>query len=237
MNFIGIDLSLTSTAISVWNKNGYYFFSYLKNWEKPTKWTKVIQDHVHITGIKYQTNEDYSIQENLKLKDYSHNTDNIIKDIKNVMVDGKVYFGIEGYSYNSETSSLIDLVCMSTMLRKKLIDDLNAEMTVYSPSTLKRECCGLVYGWTAKGKKVITYSTRNSDGIAGGSFVKHQMVKALNDYPCESNLSILVKENFMEMYSMKSIPKPFDDLIDSYWCLKVLMNDKVFNLKKIKSDE
>ena len=237
MNFIGIDLSLTSTAVSIYNKNGYFFFSYLKNWEKPTKWTKNILDYVKITGIKYKQSEVYSEQENFKLTDYSSNVNNILNDIKNCLVDGKVIFGIEGYSYSSETSSLIDLVTMSTLLRNGLITNFNAEMNVYSPSTLKKETCGLVYGWTKKGVRSIKYSTRNPDGIAGGDFQKHQMLKALNDYPCDSKLSLFIKEFFGDLYTMKSIPAPIPDLIDSYWALKVLMNEKIFHIKKIINDD
>ncbi len=237
MNFIGIDMSLTSTAISVWNKNGYFFFSYLKNWEKPTKWTKNILDYVKITGVKYRQSETYTELENLKIEDYTTNVDNIINDIKNCMVEGEVFFAIEGYSYNSETSSLIDLVTMGTLLRSKLIKLLNAKMSVYSPSTLKKESCGLSYGWEKKGVRAIKYSTRNPDGIAGGDFQKHQMLKALNDYPCDSKLSIFTKEYFGDLYSMKSIPAPIPDLIDSYWCLKVLMNDKLFHIKRVINED
>ncbi len=236
MNFIGIDMSLSSTAISIWNKNGYFFLSYLKNWEKPTKWTKNIMDYVKITGVKYKVSEIYSEQENLKIDDYTANVDTIINDIKNCMIDGDIFFAIEGYSYNSETSSLIDLVTMGTLLRNKLKTILNAKMSVYSPSTLKKESCGLSYGWTKSGVRTIKYSTRSPDGIAGGDFQKHQMLKALNDYPCSSKLSLFTKQYFGDLYTMKSIPAPIPDLIDSYWCLKVLMNDKIFHIKKINND-
>ena len=231
-NYIGIDLSLTSTGISIHNSNGYFFFSYMKNWDKPTKWTKNL-DFVKITGVKYTLSEDYSELENLKLSNYSNTVSKIINDIKECLVDGKIIFAIEGYSYASETSSLIDLVTMSTLLRSKLILELQAEMRVYSPSTLKRETCGLVYGWIQKGKKTITYETRNSDGMAGGSFTKREMLKALNDYSCNTKLSLFVKEYYSDLYPMKSIPTPISDIIDSYWLLKVLMNDSVHYIKNI----
>jgi hypothetical protein len=232
-NYIGIDLSLTSAAISIFNKNGYRFLSYMKNWEKPTKWTKNLLDHVKITGVKYRISEDYSEQENYKIEDYRKNVETIINDIKNCIVDGDIAFAIEGYSYNSETSSIIDLVTMSTFLRDKLKTELNAKMYVYSPSTLKLQTCGLVYGWSKSGVKTIKYTTRNTDGMAGGNFKKREMMKALNDYPCDSNLSKFIKENYNELYKMSNIPPPIPDLVDSYWLLKVLMNDKIFHMKKI----
>jgi len=233
MNFIGIDMSLRSTAITIWNSNGYHFLSYMKNYDKPTKWTKLLGDYITVKNVSYKQSEDYSELENFKILDYDNNTDIMIEDIKNLLVGSKIVFGIEGYSYTSETSSLIDIVSMSTMLRLKMIKKLNAEMIIYSPSTIKKETSGLCYGWKAKGKRVITYSTRNTDYIAGGNFKKPQMLKALNDYPCDSNLSKFTKEHFDVLYSMATIPAPIPDLIDSYWVLKVLMNEKVFHIKNI----
>lgn len=232
-NYVGIDMSLSSTAISIYNKNGYFFLSYLKNWEKPTKWTKNLTDYVKITGVFYKKSEEYSEQENMKLTDYEKNVDNIINDIKNCMVEGKTIFAIEGYSYASETSSLIDLVTMATLLRSGLRNKLNAEMVVYSPSTLKKETCGMVYGWSKSGVRTIKFSTRNTDGIAGGDFKKPQMLKALNDYPCDSKLSTFIKEFFGDLYKMAAIPAPIPDLVDSYWLLKILMNERIFHFKQI----
>lgn len=233
MNYIGIDLSLTSTAIAIWNdKNGYKFLSYIKNWTKPTKWTKNLMDFVDVKGTEFKTSDDYSEQEVLKLKDYDLITDNIILDIQKILVKGEIIFQIEGYSYSSETSSLIDLVTLSTLLRKKLLN-IGAKMIVISPSSLKKEICGIVYGWTKTGVRTFKYSTRNTDGIAGGTFQKHEILKSINDYPCESNLAKFIKLYYSDLYSMKTIPAPIPDLCDAYCALKVLMNDKIFKLKKI----
>ncbi len=237
MNYVGIDPSLSSTAVTVYNKNGYFFFSFLKNWDKPTKWTKNIMDFVSVKGVQYRTSDNYSELENFKLEDYKKHVKNIVSDVSRVLVDGKLIFSIEGYSYNSETSSLIDLVSFSTLLRNSLLTNFDSEMNVYSPSFLKKSSSGLAYGWVAKGKKTIKYSTRNDQGIAGGDFKKREMMKALNDYPCDSRLSEFIKEYYDTLYPMANIPSPISDLVDSYWLLKVLMNEKLFHIKNILESE
>jgi hypothetical protein len=235
MNFIGIDLSLTSTGISLYNKNGYKYLSFMKNYNKATKWTKLIDSYVSIHNVTYKYSDDYSENEVFKIYDYDNNMNFIVDEIKKYLVEGKTLVAIEGYSYASgNTVSLLDLIALGTILRNKIKNNIvNSEIHIYSPSSLKQGCCGLVYGWEEKGKKTITYSTRSVDGIAGGNFKKHQMLKALYDYPCDSNLSKFIKENFQELYKMSTIPSPIPDLVDSYWLLKVLLNDKIFHIKKI----
>ncbi len=235
MNFIGIDMSLASAAIVIKSRtNDYVFLSYIKNYKK-TKWTKSIEDFVDITGTSFRTDDDYSVQEVFKLEDYDRITDIMIADIhKHIDISLPTYFAIEGYSYSSATSSIIDLVTISTLLRNKLRKF--ATMCVYSPSSIKKNVCGLVYGWkdiskTKKGGP--KWETRNSIGLSGGSFKKPQMVEALNDSDCESKLAGYIRENFKEIYPMVNIPKPLDDITDAYWILRLLLNDKIFKKFKI----
>lgn len=233
MNYIGIDISLTSTAISFYNeKYGYKFFSYMKNYTKPTKWTKRI-DFVNLKGVFYDTSEDYSEQENMKMTDYQLLVINIITDIQKFIIPGEIIVATEGYSYNSLAGRLIDLVTLGTLIRDRFTNKMGAEMIVMSPSTIKKETCGLVYGWDKKGKRVIKYSTRSTKGIAGGNFKKHQMLEALNDYDCDTQLKGFCDEFFEEVYHMKNIPSPIDDLVDSYWILKILMNQRIHKTFKI----
>lgn len=226
-NYVGVDASLSSTAITVFNKNGYFFFSYLKNYTKPTKWTKEL-DFVNIIGVEYSKDEDYSTQETNKMWDYQQSVECMVNDIKEVLVDGETFFSQEGYSFSSMAGHLIDLVQLGTLIRNALTLKLNADMTIYSPSTMKKETCGLTYGWTKKGKKVIKYETRNDIGIAGGNFKKHQMMKAIYDYPTDNKLSEFIDNYYDDLCIMKKIPSPIDDLIDSFWALKILMNDKIY---------
>lgn len=237
MNFIGIDMSLASAAIVIKSRtNDYVFLSYIKNYKK-TKWTKSIEDFVDISGTSFRTNDDYSTQEVLKLDDYDNMTDMMIDDIKkHIDISLPTYFAIEGYSYSSATSSIIDLVTVSTLLRSKLRKF--GEMCVYSPSSAKKSVCGLVYGWkdVSKSKKSgPKYESRNNIGLSGGSFQKQQMVESIYDSDCESKLAVYIKENFTEIHGMVNVPKPIDDIVDAYWILRILLNDKVFKQFKIIS--
>lgn len=224
MNYVGVDMSLTSTAMSVYNENGYHFFSYFKNYEKPGKWTKILEDFTKITGTFFTKSEDYSEQEVLKLKDYSVVIDLIAQDLNDVLIDGEIHVAIEGYSYSSDAGRIIDLVTLGTLLRFRL-REMGCKIYIYSPSTLKKETCGLIYGWETNKKGKIT-GTRNKIGIAGGNFKKPQMLEALKDSHFDSQLSKFSKEYCDILMEYSNIPHPIEDLIDSHWCLEVLM-DKV----------
>lgn len=234
--YIGIDLSLTSTGISIFNSKTkeYKYLSFMKNYKKPTKWTKLMLDYVDITGVEYRYSDEYSKQEVYKIEDYNKNMDIVVDEIFKIVGNNKVIINIEGYSYSStNTVSLIDLIALGTLLRNKLHTRLNSDIRIVSPSELKKNTCMLVYGYKEKGKKNIIIETRNKIGLSGGSFTKKEMLMALNDYPCNSELSKFVKQNFTELYKMTTIPSPIPDLIDSYWLLKTLMNDEIFHIKNI----
>lgn len=240
INYVGIDLSLTSTGVSLFNlkTQTYTYLSFMKNYTKPTKWTKILDDYIEVTGVTYRHSENYSEQEVYKIEDYDKNMNFIIEEITKHLVVGKTIVAIEGYSYgSSNTVSLLDLIALGTLLRNKIKTKLNADIHIYSPSELKQMTCGLVYGWKAKNKKATIFETRNSDGMAGGSFTKREMFKALNDYPCDSNMSKFCKQNYSDIYKMATIPAPIPDLIDSYWLLKILMNDKLFHIRKVINND
>lgn len=226
MNYIGVDMSLTSTAISVKNSKGYSFFSYFKNYDKPGKWTKILEDFTKITGTFFNKCEDYSEQEVLKLIDYTTVIDLIEQDLLDILDDGEIHVAIEGYSYSSDAGRIIDLVTLGTLLRSRL-KDMGCKIYIYSPSTLKKETCGMIYGWETNSKGKIT-GTRNKIGIAGGNFKKPQMLEALKDSTIESPLCKFSKEYSDSLLTYSKIPHPIEDLIDSHWCLEVLM----LNLKK-----
>jgi hypothetical protein len=219
MNYIGLDTSLTSTAICLKNENGYFFFSYFKDYSKPTKWTRPIEDFTKITGITYKKDDDYSIQEMYKLHDYQQTVGKIIQDLKSKVTDSPVRVAIEGYSFASDAGKIIDLVTLGTLIRNAITVNFKCPLTIYSPSTLKKEASGLIYGWDKKRKM-----TRNPIGIAGGSFKKHQMLEAINNSDFKSPMTKFIKENFMEMYRMKRIPHPIEDLVDAHLAVEVLID-------------
>jgi hypothetical protein len=232
MNYIGIDSSLTSTAVCLKNNNGYFLFSYFKNYEKPGKWTKLIEDFTKITGVFYKADEDYSIQEMYKLHDYQTVVSKIITDLQDNLTESPIYVAMEGYSFSSSAGMIIDLVTLGTLIRNSITKNLGCALNIYSPSTLKKEACGLVYGWDKKRK-----ITRNTIGVAGGSFKKHQMLQALKDSEFHSPFTKFVREYYDDMSAMKRIPHPIEDIVDAYFCVEILedsLSGKPFKVVDVK---
>ena len=181
MNLIGIDPSLISTAVCVNGK----LFNYCR--EKDAlgkkgmfKWYKLAEELVNYKYIEYQNYSDYMNGEIIKLSDYDKITDQIISDIKeNINPSLKTLVAIEGFSYGSGVGDLIDLVTFSTLLRKKLFDQITEDILVVSPSTLKLESCKLTYPPIDVGKKKPKLKWMNNEGIAGGHFTKREMFLAI----------------------------------------------------------
>lgn len=223
MNIVGIDPSLISTAIVVNGKIiNYCRESKVYGKTGMTKWFKLAEEHVIYKFIEYREFEDYSEGELTKLKDYDKITDDIIKDIlDNIDPSQPTKIGIEGYNFGAQVGDLIDLVTFSTLLRKKLYDQVSKDILVLSPSTLKLESCKLTYPPIIKeigGKKPRQeFIYRNKIGISGGKFQKPDMYLAiienenLNDDWYKHCLSVKG-----DLTSISTIPKPYEDVNDSY---------------------
>lgn len=196
-----------------------------------TKWFKLAEEHVIYKFIKYREFEDYSEGELTKLKDYDKITDDIIKDIlDNIDTSQPTKIGIEGYNFGAQVGDLIDLVTFSTLLRKKLYDQVSKDILVLSPSTLKLESCKLTYPPIIKeigGKKPRQeFIYRNKIGISGGKFQKPDMYLAiienenLNDDWYKHCLSVKG-----DLTSISTIPKPYEDVNDSYLLYQILKKE------------
>jgi hypothetical protein len=148
-------------------------------------------------------------------------------------VTGEILIGIEGYNFGATVGDLIDLVTFSTLLRKKLFDQISQNILVLSPSTLKLEACKLTYKPIIKeiGKKVkrIEYEWRNNLGISGGKFTKRDMALCIieNEQIQDDWFSYLklIKE---ELLSVKDIQKPHEDVNDAVLIYNILKNQKNF---------
>jgi hypothetical protein len=238
MNYVGIDISKTSTAVTIWksNTNQYKFLSYLNAKSKVAKkWVNKTEEFASIQRKEYRDSDEFHIQEIYKMQDFQSLANKISQDILDFSETGHIYVGVESYSQASSAGHLIDLVKLGTLIRDRVILNCKAVLVDFTPSNLKKQTCGLVYGWNPKGKKKITYETRNNWGLAGGNFQKHQMLEALRDFECDSPISNFVKSNYEDIHSLSKIPTPIDDLVDSYWLLKVLINE--FVDKKFKINE
>ena len=189
-----------------------------------SKWFKYCEDKVKFRFITYRESETYSEGELLKLKDYDKISDQIINDIEeNIDKTKPTKIAIEGYSYSSDAGAIIDLVTFSTLLRKKLYDYISTDITVFSPATLKLESCKLTYPPINEGKKKEKWVYKNSYGISGGSLTKHGMFMCIvdnNEIKDEwSNLCKTLKEDIM---GATKVPKPFEDLNDSFLLYQII---------------
>lgn len=215
--YIGIDASISSTAVCVLDKEGEKFYNY-SNKEKLTQWMKDLESVVAYRQTIYDYPKGYSESEVYKVTYYNKTTDLIVEDLMNHCAGSDAIVAIEGYSYSSAAGNLIDLVTLGASLRYKLITKLNAHVTVLAPMTLKSESCKLAYDNYDAKKKVW----RNDEGIAGGSFQKHEMLKALFKRNPDCGLVKLLSGSIEGLLGMKNLPKPIDDLVDAKWCVEYL---------------
>lgn len=228
-NIVAIDPSLISTAMVVGKGDSFKIFNYCRESKVVgkkglTKWFKFAEDLVTYKYVEYREYTDYSEGELIKLKDYDKISDDIINDIlQNIDVSLKTKIGIEGYSFSSAAGDIIDLVTFSTILRKKLYDQISTDILVLSPSTLKLESCKLTYAPINIGVKKEKWVYKNNIGISGGSFTKHDMYlsiienESLNDR--WSGLCRILKTDIM---GSSKVPKPFEDINDAWLLYKIL---------------
>jgi len=232
-NIVALDPSLISTALVVSSGDTFKMYNYCREssvFGKTgiKKWFKLAEQFVTYKFITYREFKDYSEGELTKLKDYDKITDDIISDIlSNIDSSKPTKIGIEGYSFSSKNGDIIDLVTFSTLLRKKIFDQISEDIIVMSPSTLKLESCKLTYPpiVTETGKKVkkVKVEYRNNLGLAGGSFTKTDMFMAIVDNNEMQDIWTkhckLVKSDVL---GVATIPKPYEDVNDAFLIYNVL---------------
>ena len=235
-NIVALDPSLISTALVVSSGDTFKMYNYCRESSAfgktgIKKWFKLAEQFVTYKFIEYREFKDYSEGELTKLKDYDKISDGIISDIlSNIDTSKPTKIGIEGYSFSSTAGDIIDLVTFSTLLRKKLFDQISEDITVLSPSTLKLESCKLTYPpiVTETGKKVkkVKIEYRNTLGMSGGKFTKTDMFMAI----VENNEMLdfwtkhckLVKSDVL---GVATIPKPYEDVNDAFLIYNVLKKE------------
>ena len=243
MNIITIDPSLSCTAMCANGEMYVYASENLAQTKtgKMKKWFAAMEDHVQFRLFPpLEKQEVHSDSELDKLGLYEDITDEIIQDINSILSenDEETLICIEGYSYASQTSALIDLVTFSTLLRSKIMLDNLAHLMVVSPTTLKVRACEFTYGerFNAKGKKI---SCCNEDGLSGGRFKKPDILKCLLDKEelKEDDYVLLLRELLDDLMGMSNVPKPIEDLNDAkiaYEILKSLAVEYDNDLSKVK---
>ncbi len=205
MNFITIDFSLNSPGICVFNSNTeqYHFISYLKR-TGTKKAIKMQEDFALIEGVTlvfqpdWETHVDYSSIELAKIKRYDIMSNDIIELItKHIDKEDSFKIAFEGVSYGSSagTNNIIDMAAAASILKIKLLKYFKPEdILTIAPSTIKKHAGKGNMNKLALWEVFINNST-------GENFLE------------ETNFWKFAKT----VEFGKSIPKPFDDLVDAFY--------------------
>jgi hypothetical protein len=236
MNLIGIDISIDSTGVSILKNDEIKLFNFSTK-KKDYIWIKKTLNYINYDFISYNYKniDTYSEKELMKLREFDNVSTLIVnKIIENIDTDQKTIIAIEGYNFgfNQQSNSIIDIVTLSTLIRKKLLVIHNLEnIIIWSPKNIKSMLCKLVYGETIiekvnkKGVKKITKTINQSiDNVSGGNFDKFDVMKAIINLNIDTKLTPFLMENKDILLKMKELPKPFDDVLDSLSILMLLKN-------------
>jgi hypothetical protein len=213
---VALDLSLNSTAMVVEHNEDHFFYNYTSKKTTRHKCMEFLNTKVFPSVKK---NPNYSTDQNLKLQRILSITNAIKEDILHFVSNSQTNVSevvIEGYSFGSSSVSFNELVCMGSLLRAFVIEELKCKLTIVSPGALKLATCKLVYN---QKKDPITK-------LSGGRFKKHDMLRACKTYALKNNQFndfdkwLNDGENYSSNYNMKSIPTPIEDICDAFFLLE-----------------
>ena len=106
MNYIGIDISLNSTAIFIESNNKKTILSFTNKKDNNIYIKELDRCGVKFFYLNRETSDDYSKNEVLKLNHYLYISEMICKEIiKLINTNEKTYCQIEGYSFSKNTSN------------------------------------------------------------------------------------------------------------------------------------
>jgi hypothetical protein len=224
MNFIGIDISLNSTAIYIENDKKYTLS--FTNKKDNNKWIKELEQYGVLFYFQERTSvKDYSENEFIKINHFIQQSELMVDEIiSRIDMTEKTYCLIEGYSFSKNTSSILDIVSLSTLIRAELVKKINnIHLSIISPISLKLEACKLCYEPIDIGIKKPKLIYRNHEGLAGGSFKKPHMMKAMIEGEIDSPIYQFLLTN-KDLMNRDKIPNPIEDIIDSIFACKVKKN-------------
>lgn len=244
--FIGIDYSLKSPAVCIFNKGKYKWLSDCSKVEKPKREVLIQEDveSLNDVSMKYQgpliEGTDYSSSDNANIINYREHSrtlvDMIISEFtKEELKNSEFHIGYEGYSFNSFSSSnnIIDIVSATTTFKNTLRDELennnvNYTTHIYAPIKIKQ------FAGYSKFDKVDMF-----DVFTGNiTYIKDKWSDAIDkdhEKKVLKNKPSVFKWNYKDVYlsgqfhsycssyeinrSVKKpkVPKPIDDMIDAYF--------------------
>ena len=220
--FVGIDFSINSPGICIIHGEQCH-------WISNSIGPKTKADGVYVERIKncsdvsyIQFEGDLSTQDSIdsysdteyrKIIRYINRANQIkeiiFQTVDNLNYKGPIHFGFEGFSYGSNTNNIIDIAIATGFLKERLIEHCSTnriEMTldVMAPGTIKKHAGSGRYN--KKEMYEVFAENRHTDSKLEQSdfWTLSQSIKGL-----------------------KKLPKPTDDLIDSYFVANALMGKYV----------
>lgn len=209
--FIGIDMSLNSTAISIICGNSIKIISIFKTennidriFEKKDHFSlikKCSDVDIILENKKDSTKKEYHINEREKILSFMRLNELIMESIKDDIND-ETYIGMEGISFGSTGNSLIDISMATSIVRKSLVEKISNDVDrffIFSPSSIKK--------FAGKGnfKKIEMF-----DAILKESEIDSEFIKTIR-----SNREVCVTPKGV-------VKKPIEDMVDSIWICKFL---------------
>lgn len=223
-NYIGVDISINSTAIFIDSNRGCTILSFT-NKKDSNKYIKELESYgVKFFFIENAFSKDYSVNESLKLKCYDNIAHTISSEVlKAIDPNVNSYCQIEGYSFSRNTKSIIDVVSLSTLIRCYLMETIkNMQMFIISPKSLKLGACKMCYEPINIGIKKPKYKFVNKDGVAGGSFKKPDMYKAILEGNINTPIFTMLNDYKDDLLNRDKIPNPIEDINDATFACRLL---------------
>jgi hypothetical protein len=217
LSIVGIDFSLNSPAACVYENGTYHFISYFnypkEEFKAPIRKAFELHDKFMNTDIaecvmynRKVTSKDFAKRESEKMFDAEQISTMLVGNLVNNF--DITDFALEGFSYGSKGNSFIDMIVYNSFLRQKLISTYGLDaFNIFQPSAVKK--------------------------LAGkGNCDKLYMINAFKNNvledPCLEKNPFWLWIQDKEYLDKKKIPKPLDDMCDSYFIVRSL-KDKLEN--------
>lgn len=202
---IAIDFSLNSPGITIKKETGYTFISFTNlNGKKLKKIPKSLEIHDELNSnsdfdwYRYDRiieSKEFIYREREKLIDTVNVAESILTELEKYIDEDSVKIHLEGFSYGSKGKSFIDIIGYNYILRKMLMDRFGADnIFIFTPSQVK--------GLTGKG---------NANKFLMLDKFKENVLD--DDHLTNTSFWQWLKDKSYD----KKIPKPIDDIIDSYF--------------------
>lgn len=152
--YVGLDFSLKSPAICIYNNGHYKWISHCSKVKSPKKEVLIQEEVAALNDVhmEYQGDlprgKDYSSNDYFDMLNYITHANKIIEMILNAFTsedlnNSSFHFAFEGYSFNSFTRSdnIIDIVAATTIMKDRILSlglTSNITVDILSPASLKQ---------------------------------------------------------------------------------------------------